>query len=86
MRSRVMRVIWQRQANLTSNNNNKSGFTVAASSLLKDHAAFCAFHNNKAGWCVADGISENFWLEITCPEPVLIYKCSIKGLKGRIYD
>lgn len=47
---------------------------------------FCAFNNNKAGWCVADGIMGNFWLEITCPEPVLIYKCSIKGLKGRIYD
>jgi len=68
------------------NNNSKMGYIVNASSELKDHQAFCAFNNNKAGWCVVDGISEDFWIEITCPEPVLIYKCSIKGLHGRIYD
>ena len=67
-------------------NNSKMGYIARASSEHKDHQAFCAFNNNKAGWCVADGISENFWLEITCPEPVMIYKCSIKGLFGRIYD
>jgi len=72
--------------NLTSNNSNKSGYTVAASSTLKDHPAYCAFNTNKLGWCAADGISDNIWIEITCPEPVLIYKCSIKGLFGRIYD
>jgi hypothetical protein len=66
------------------NNNSKMGYIARASSEHKDHPAFCAFNNIKAGWCVADGISENFWLEITCPEPVLIYKCSIKGLKGKI--
>ena len=68
------------------NNNSKMGYIARASSERKDHQAFCAFNDNKLGWCVADGISENLWLEITCPEPVLIYKCSIKGLYGRIYD
>ena len=63
------------------------GYIVRASSEREpNNLAFCAFNNNKSGWCVADGISENFWIEITCPEPVLIHKCSIKGLYGRIYD
>ena len=62
------------------------GYIVRASSERKDYQAFCAFNNNKLRWCAVDGISENFWIEITCPEPVLIYKCSIRGLYGRIYD
>ena len=70
-----------------NNNNSKMGYIVRASSEREpNNLAFCAFNNNKSGWCVADGISENFWIEITCPEPVLIHKCSIKGLYGRIYD
>jgi hypothetical protein len=72
--------------NLTSN-NNKSGYTVAASNEREpNNLAFCAFNTNKLGWCAPDGISDNIWIEITCPEPILIYKCSIKGLYGKIYD
>jgi len=72
--------------NLNSN-NNKSGYTVAASNEREpNNLAFCAFNTNKLGWCAPDGISDNIWIEITCPEPVLIYKCSIKGLFGKIYD
>ena len=67
-------------------NNSKTGYIASAICERKDNQAFCAFNNNKLGWCVVDGISENCWLEITCPEPVLIYKCSIKGLYDRIYD
>jgi hypothetical protein len=66
--------------NLTSNNRNKSGYNVTASSELKDHQAFCAFNSSKQlGWAVADGITANFWIEITCPEPILIYRCIIRG-------
>jgi hypothetical protein len=66
--------------NLTSNTKNKSGYNVAASSELKDHAAYYAFNSNKtSGWGVADGVNTDFWIEITCPEPILIYKCVIRG-------
>ena len=61
--------------NLTSNNTNKSGYYVTASSELKDNPAYYVFNNNKPGWCVVDGIDKDFWIEITCPEPILIYKC-----------
>jgi hypothetical protein len=75
--------------NLNSNTNSKCGYKVAASSELKDNLAFCAFNSNRLGWAVAAGVSTNFWIEITCPEPILIYKCTIRGRPtngARIYN
>ena len=78
--------------NLFSNNRNKSGFVVSASSEKstndKSFSAYNVFNNTRINeWCT-DGESSNFWIQLQCPQSIRIHKFALRGLNSgeRIYD
>jgi F5/8 type C domain len=66
--------------NLTSNNKNKSGYYVSASSeFSKDFPAYQVFNVNKPGGWRFAGEDSNFWIQLQCPEVTKIHKFTIRG-------
>ena len=78
--------------NLFSNNKNKNGFEVSASSEKvsdKSSSAYNVFLNSRYGeWCT-NGVINDFWIQLHCPERIRIHKFSLRGKRSgteRIYD
>ena len=62
---------------LFTNDRNKAGFVVTASSELGLNFAYNAFCS------IGPWVSEtktNFWIQIECPEPVRIHKIGLRGV------
>ena len=62
-------------------NNGKTGFTASASSELSNDFAACKVfsHNrNNTQWRVVDGVNNKFWISISCPHPVKIYRFHLR--------
>src|SRR5688572_2603045 len=58
-------------------NNSLTGFVVSASSTV-GHEAFRAFNNLTTGdsWFIGRGLTS--WIQIKCPEPVIIWRFALK--------
>jgi hypothetical protein len=68
---------------LTSNDKNKSGFIVSASTEQQDKKAFNVFNSRKSEWLSSE--DKNFWIQLKCPEPIIVHKFALKG-NGQIYS
>jgi hypothetical protein len=67
--------------NLITNDRNKTGFAVTASSELGLNLAYNVFS------IIGEWISEvktNFWIKIKCPEPVRIHKVALRGVQSGV--
>jgi hypothetical protein len=63
--------------NLITNDRNKTGFTVKASSEFGLNLAYNVFS------IIGEWLSEvnsNFWIEVECPEPVRIHKMALRSV------
>ena len=58
--------------------NSITGFFASASSNNEGHEAYRAFNNLTSGdsWFTGDGLTS--WLQIKCPEPVIIWRLALK--------
>ena len=65
--------------NLISNNRNKSGFIVSASSEVRPAEACNVFNATRGEWL--SGVNRDFWIQIRCPEAVWIYRFAVRGVK-----
>ena len=63
---------------LSSNNNNKYGFTVTTNSELIVNSAFKVFNSFEQNWRT-NRIHRDFWIKLKCPEEIKIHKFSLKG-------
>src|SRR5580698_2702242 len=68
---------------LTSNDKNKSGFIVSASTEQQDKKAFNVFNSRKSEWLSSE--NENTWIQLKCPEPIRVHKFALKG-NSQIYS
>jgi hypothetical protein len=59
-------------------NNSMTGFVASASSSSEGHEAYRAFNNLTPGdaWFAGDGVTS--WLQIECPERVIIWRVAFK--------
>ena len=76
---------------LLSNNTDKRGFIVTASSEKNSNentfSAYKAF-SSSGEWCT-DGVRNNFWIQLQCPTRIRIHKVALRGKHSgteRIYD
>src|SRR5688572_24979270 len=58
-------------------NNSLTGFVVSASSTI-GHEAFRAFNNLLTGESLFRGRGVTSWIQIKCPEPVVIWRLALK--------
>src|SRR5437867_4488016 len=64
---------------LNSNLDNKYGFKVTTNSERPESKqAFNAFTYKKSEW-ITNGVNQNFWIQIQCPEKIKIWKFSLRG-------
>src|SRR2546426_10347309 len=63
---------------LNSNDNNKYGFIVSASSELIPNSAHKVFSAYDQSWRTA-GMHRDFWIKLKCPEEIKVHKFSLKG-------
>jgi len=70
---------------LISNDKNKSGFIVSASSENQDKKAHNVFNSRKSEWYnVSD---TEFWIQLQCPEPIRIHKFALRGNRAnKLYN
>src|ERR1043165_8815914 len=60
-------------------NNSITGFYATASSSSRGHEAYRAFNNLSSGDSWFSGVDgETAWLQIKCPEPVIIWRLALK--------
>ena len=67
--------------NLITNDRNKTGFTVKASSEFGLNLAYNVFS------IIGEWLSEvnsNFWIQVECPEPVRIHKIALRGVSTAV--
>src|ERR1043165_1334981 len=67
--------------NLGANNSRKTGFIASASSTTRaeGYEAYRAFNNIEAdNYWASDARNLTDWLQIRCPEPVIIWKLALK--------
>ena len=64
---------------LNSNLDNKYGFKVTTNSERPESKqAFNVFTYKKSEW-ITNGVNQNFWIQIQCPEKIKIWKFSLRG-------
>src|SRR2546425_988462 len=64
---------------LNSNLDCKYGFKVTTNSERPESKqAFDAFTYKKSEW-ITNGVNQNFWIQIQCPEKIKIWKFSLRG-------
>jgi len=64
-------------------NDNVAGFFISASSETSNNKAYMAFNNSMGSeegtWISGDGVTA--WLQIKCPEPVIIWRIALEPLQ-----
>jgi len=64
-------------------NHNKNGFLVEVSSQqIEAKSGFQVFTKAFNEWVVADGVKNNFWIKLKCPEQIRIHKFALRGRAG----
>ena len=67
--------------NLITNDKNKCGFSVSASTEVGRNLAYNVFSFIGA-WISSE--STNFWIQVECPEPVRIHKIALRGVSTAV--
>lgn len=67
--------------NLITNDKNKCGFFVSASSEVGRNLA-CNVFSFLGAWISSE--STNFWIQVECPEPVRIHKIALRGVSTAV--
>ena len=73
---------------LVSNDRNKCGFVVSASSEIStEKRVYNVFNLRRSDWC-ANTADIDFWILLQCPEPVRIHKFALRGNRAndKIYN
>ena len=64
--------------------DDETGYSASASSDKDiNHVACKAFNQLRSTeWRVSGDVTENFWIELHCPEPVRVYKVTLAAAEG----